>query len=133
MHDFLFAQKIWFDAISKIDLILLLFINCHFGILLLEFESELALVVNIKVDHFDIILPTMQKVQKVWFRVWLPLVLKVSLMIQKSKMTICKMLIFLFSLFDLATFSKFVLGLWMCFHTLHKGNKAKTSLHAPTY
>ena len=89
MHEFLFAQKIWFDAISKIDLILLLFINCHFGILLLEFESELAMVVNIKVDYFDILLPTMQKFQKYLFRVWLPLVLKVNLMLPRSKMTIC--------------------------------------------
>ena len=84
-------------------------------------------------DHFDVFLPTMQKVQKVWFRVWLPMVLKVSLIMFWSEMTLCKMLIFLFPLFDLATFSKFVLGLWMCSHTLHNGNKAKTSLHVPTY
>lgn len=47
-------------------------------------------------DHFDMPLQSMQKGQKVGFRVWLPLVLKVSLMIQKSKMTIACMVLFFF-------------------------------------
>ena len=46
---------------SQKGVILNLLIDCHFGNLLWEFESELAMVANIKVVHFYVLIESVQK------------------------------------------------------------------------
>ena len=69
------------------------------GIFIVSIWESFCKVGQPQNDHFDVVLQSMQKDHGAWFKKNLPQMLKVGIRLTWSKMTICKLWLFLFYLF----------------------------------